>query len=155
MSACAEFYGQEWRTCGPPAISLHLNKLSIGFRELLSLLGWRRLLILGCGSPSWSPARSVLPHPARSVSARDTRCPKMRIARLKRSPALSDERPWLVSTVTSSSRHQKTPKCPKDIVGLLFLLRGNAKKLKSHSFLWFCGGPEWTKVLLFSLIDFL
>lgn len=29
---------QRWRACGPPAISLHLNKLSIGFRELLSLL---------------------------------------------------------------------------------------------------------------------
>lgn len=39
MSLHAGLYGQNQRMCGPPAISLHLNKLSIGFRELLSLLG--------------------------------------------------------------------------------------------------------------------
>lgn len=54
-----EVLWQHRRTCGPPAISLYLNKLSIGFRELLSLLGWRRPLILIYGSQSWCHARSV------------------------------------------------------------------------------------------------
>lgn len=123
----SEFYRQWWRTCAPPAISLHLNKLSIGFRELLSLLGWRRLLILSCGSPSWSPARSVLPHPPRSVSTRDTTRPKMHNGRFRLSLALDEERPRLVSTVTSSSRHQKTPRCPKDSVHFLLPVLGNAR----------------------------
>lgn len=50
------------------------------------------------------PARSVLPHPARSVSTGGVARPKMRNAN-ELSPALTEKRPQLVS-----SRNQKTLK---------------------------------------------
>lgn len=47
-----------WRVRGPPPITLHLNRLGIGFGELLPLLHWQKLLILISGSQSCCHARS-------------------------------------------------------------------------------------------------